>query len=219
MEHKYQLLKTIYQHLGLSFGAWIRFFYYNFICHQIESKSRIPVLCNKHTVFDFADNSRIIVGDNLEAGKRHLSKSEAETQIKVEEEGVLEVSSHFIMYAGSLIHILKGGHLKLGGGSFVNEYVRITCGGKIEIGEGTAIGPGVVIRSADGHQLKGSPSTKPIVIGSHVWIGEKSIILKGVNIGNGAVIGAGSIVTTDIPAHSLAVGVPARVIKENISWY
>lgn len=53
-----------------------------------------------------------------------------------------------------------------------------------------------------------------ITVGDYVWIGARSIILQGVTIGEGAIIGAGSVVTKDVPSFSVAVGVPARVIKE-----
>ena len=59
---------------------------------------------------------------------------------------------------------------------------------------------------------------KPIIIEDNVWIGENVTILKGVRIGKGSVIGAGSLVCKDIPDGSLAVGSPAKVIKENITW-
>jgi hypothetical protein len=76
----------------------------------------------------------------------------------------------------------------------------------------------VIIRSVDGHHIIGTHDSKEITIGNHVWIGQRTIILKGVKIGDGAVIGAGSIVTSDIPAHSLAVGIPAKVVKKDIEW-
>ncbi|MEI6212126.1 MAG: DapH/DapD/GlmU-related protein [bacterium] len=53
----------------------------------------------------------------------------------------------------------------------------------------------------------------PIILGCNVWLGVRVIVLKGVTIGDNAVIGAGSVVTHDIPANSLAAGVPARVIR------
>lgn len=56
-----------------------------------------------------------------------------------------------------------------------------------------------------------------VVIGNDVWIGQEAIIMKGVKIGNGAVIGARSIVTQDIPDYAIAVGVPARIIKYRFS--
>ena len=58
----------------------------------------------------------------------------------------------------------------------------------------------------------------PIVIGNHVWIGARAIILKGVIIGDGAIIAAGAVVTHDVPAYTLAGGVPAKVIREGVEW-
>ena len=60
--------------------------------------------------------------------------------------------------------------------------------------------------------------TAPVSIGNHVWIGAEAIILKGVTIGDGAVIGAGSVVTRDVESCAIVVGNPARVIKRNIRW-
>jgi len=61
--------------------------------------------------------------------------------------------------------------------------------------------------------------TKPIVIGNDVYIGMNSMIMPGVTIGDKCIIGAGSIVTKDIPGNSVAVGVPARVIKTADEYY
>ena len=63
-------------------------------------------------------------------------------------------------------------------------------------------------------QLLGSMGTKPIKIGNNVWIGGNVIVLPGVNIGDNVVIGAGSVVTKDIPANCVAVGNPCRVIRK-----
>lgn len=60
--------------------------------------------------------------------------------------------------------------------------------------------------------------TAPINIGNHVWIGLRAIILKGVTIGDGAVIAAGAVVTNNVPANSVVAGVPARVMSENVNW-
>lgn len=60
---------------------------------------------------------------------------------------------------------------------------------------------------------QGFSKTRPITIGDDVWIGSRVIILGGVNVGNGAVIGAGSVVTHDVPPYSVVGGNPARIIK------
>jgi len=91
-------------------------------------------------------------------------------------------------------------------------------GAKVRIGDNAFIAPNVGIYTA-GHPLDASDRNKgleyayPITIGNNVWIGAGAIILPGVIIGNNVVIGAGSVVTKNIPAYSLAVGNPCRVIK------
>lgn len=78
----------------------------------------------------------------------------------------------------------------------------------------------MTIRDSDNHIIKepGFMKTKPIIIGNHVWIGMNAIILKGVKIGDGAIVSAGAVVNRDIPENTLVGGVPAKIIKENICW-
>lgn len=66
--------------------------------------------------------------------------------------------------------------------------------------------------------IKGHPATKgDVVIGNDVWVGTEAVIMSGVNIGDGAVVGARAVVTKDIPPYSIAVGNPARVVKQRFS--
>ena len=70
----------------------------------------------------------------------------------------------------------------------------------------------------DAHRIDGKLNVFPVIIGNHVWIGTRVTILKGVSVGEGFIIGAGSIVTHDVPAHCMVAGNPARVIKIDVSW-
>lgn len=58
--------------------------------------------------------------------------------------------------------------------------------------------------------------TEPAIIGNDVWIGANAIVLQGVKIGDGAVIGAGSVVTKDVPEYSIAVGIPAKIVRKRL---
>lgn len=62
------------------------------------------------------------------------------------------------------------------------------------------------------------PQTAPIRIGNHVWIGSRATILKGVSIGDGAIIASGAVVSRDVEAGSIVAGNPARVVKEHAQW-
>jgi acetyltransferase-like isoleucine patch superfamily enzyme len=109
----------------------------------------------------------------------------------------------------------------------INDYVHIAVGEKIVIGDNVLIASKVFISDLNHGNYKGenpdSPlstpnsrklSTNPIIIKDNVWIGEGVCIMPGVTIGYGSVIGALSVVTKDIPDYSIAVGSPAKVVKE-----
>ena len=63
-----------------------------------------------------------------------------------------------------------------------------------------------------------SHDTKPVTIGNHVWICSNSIVLKGVTIGDGAIIAAGAVVTKDVPSKCMVGGNPAKIIRTNVDW-
>ena len=97
-------------------------------------------------------------------------------------------------------------------GSYYNKDIQIV------IGNNVSLAPEVKIFAASHnyHDLGLPDYGKSVYIGDFVWIGGGAVILPGVSIGEGAIIGAGSIVTKDIPAWSIAVGNPAKVIKKRI---
>jgi acetyltransferase-like isoleucine patch superfamily enzyme len=111
-----------------------------------------------------------------------------------------------------------GAEIIIGDRTYINRRTEIMSKNSVTIGKGCAISWDVVITDTDYHEIIGTSSTKPIVIGDEVWIGCKSTILKGVTIGNGAVVAAGSVVTKDVDPHTLVAGIPAKTIKRNVRW-
>ncbi|VEU77915.1 sugar O-acetyltransferase [Mycoplasmopsis columbinasalis] len=115
-------------------------------------------------------------------------------------------------------HCDYGTNIEVGTNFFANFNLTILDGGKVRIGDNCMIAPNVSIFTA-GHPIH--PTTRntmccygiPITIGNNVWIGGGSIICPGVTIGDNVVIGAGSVVVKDIPAWTIAVGNPARVLR------
>ncbi len=143
------------------------------------------------------------------------------------------------LHSGSLISATDGGSIVVGKNvSFGRHSQVIARGGKIVIGDNVQLGSGcvvvaindirigsgtliaeyVVIRDQD-HQYTQGPirmagfNVSAIAIGADCWLGSKATVLRGVTIGDGAVIGAHGLVRSNIPAYSLACGCPARVIK------
>lgn len=113
--------------------------------------------------------------------------------------------------------------LHIGEATHIQARTHINCMESIWIGDHCAISWDCEILDTDIHQVLSSdemelPRTAPVRIENRVWIGTRAIILKGVTIGEGSVIGAGSVVTRDIPAYSLAAGNPARVLRTIAGW-
>jgi acetyltransferase-like isoleucine patch superfamily enzyme len=93
----------------------------------------------------------------------------------------------------------------------------------IILGNDCMISNHVIIRTSDSHPIYNEVGERinpaaSVVIGNHVWIAPESKVFKGVHIGDGCIIGSNTLVTKDIEPNSLAVGVPAKVVKVNIHW-
>ena len=112
-----------------------------------------------------------------------------------------------------------GNNIRVGKAFYANHNLVILDGAPVTFGDHVFIGPNCCFSTA-GHPLDtaqrnaGLEYSKPITIGNNVWIGMGVQVLPGVTIGDNAVIGAGSVVTKDIPAGVLAVGVPCRPVRE-----
>lgn len=109
-----------------------------------------------------------------------------------------------------------GINIHIGRGVFINAGCKFQDQGGIWIGSGALIGHNTVIATLNHGclpQERHDLIPKPVHIGKNVWIGSNSTILPGVTIGDNAIIGAGSVVTKDIPENMIAVGCPARVIR------
>jgi len=112
-------------------------------------------------------------------------------------------------------HCDYGYNISLGRGVFLNFNCVILDVVKVTIGDRTQIGPGVQILTADhprdpAQRRAGLEFGRPVTIGADVWIGGSAIVLPGVRIGDGAIVGAGAVVTRDVAAGATVVGNPAR---------
>ena len=109
-------------------------------------------------------------------------------------------------------------HLRVGNAVSINAFVHIWAQGGVTIGDSTLIASHVAITSlthgTTAKTYSESLVSKPVVIGSNVWIGSHAVVLPGITIGNGAIVGAGSVVTRDVPDGDIVAGVPAVSIRK-----
>lgn len=207
-----------------------KFLKWNFLTKKIKRRNGAKILPMNHSVMYLGKNSEVVLNSNFKLNANSkVRNSHTVTSCRIDDNASLSVGSNgksFQLFYGCDVIVFSGGKLTLKSG-FCNSDTKIRCKNSITIGEGVVISHNVTIEDYDGHQLyhvldngekKAVNISEPIVIGDHVWIGAKATILKGVTIGDGAVVAAGSVVTTDIPPKCLCAGVPARVIKENVEW-
>lgn len=114
-------------------------------------------------------------------------------------------------------HCGYGFNIRLGASVYVNAGCIILDSAPVTIGDHSMLGPDVQIYCAEHHKDRalrraGLEIAKPVTIGKEVWIGGSAILLAGVTIGDGAIVGAGSVVTRDVPEGATVVGNPARMV-------
>jgi maltose O-acetyltransferase len=112
----------------------------------------------------------------------------------------------------------KGATLEIGESAFVNYGCSIAASKLVRIGARCNIGTFCILIDNAFHEIEPDrrhlrPESKPIVLAENVWLGARTIVLPGVTIGRDSVIGAGSVVTGDVPAGVVAAGVPAKVLR------
>jgi hypothetical protein len=185
---------------------------------RISNFPKIKLWIYPKTKIYINKKARIIINNSLKIGSTWPKTGYSQSTLKVDREGIL-ICDDFDFHTGAFISVNEGARLEIGTG-YSNNDVEISCFKEIRIGKGVAISKGVIIRDSDNHSIQNNIAdvSKPIEIGDHVWIGLRAIILKGVKIGNGAIVAAGAVVTREVPSNSVVAGVPAKVIKTDIHW-
>ncbi len=137
------------------------------------------------------------------------------------------------LVAGELLVFAHGGSIMVGDWCYIGEGTRIWSSSSITIGDRVLIAHNVNIFDSMTHPLgarqrhehfkaillNGHPSNidlgeQPVTIANDVWIGTNACLLRGVSIGEGAIVAAGSVVTKDVPPYTIVAGNPARVVRE-----
>lgn len=159
--------------------------------------------------------SKILIKGHMNF-RSHLGNTQP-ARIILEENATLIVEGDLELGAGSVILVRKNAYLKLGSPSIASN-AKILVKEHMEIGHHVIIAWDVVVMDSDWHSIEGIEMTKPVKIEDHVWLSHHTSVHKGAHIHSGSIIGAHSLVLGDIPSNVLAAGIPAKSIKENVTW-
>lgn len=182
---------------------------------------------HRYAVAQISKNANITLNAPFKFGKPKLKNSKLESRLLIEDGATFQIDSFFGCGYGCDVEVFKGAtfivHDDLfntkGGGP--NMGLTLICADRIEIGEDCRIGRNVTIRDNNGYHYlstQGYKVSKPVIIGKHVWLCEGCTIMQGVKIGDGAIIGAHSVVYNNIPPYSLVSGNPAKVVQTDVHW-
>lgn len=184
--------------LGHSWERWVIHYVYTYI-HRIEAilmgvELGRNVSFNGHITISRFKHSKIVIGDNCIFNSHHAFNSRG--------------CRKCILHTGTDFACIEIGRNSGFSG------VTIVANHGVYIGRDVMIGADSQIGDTDDHPERLGTKDAPIRIGNHVFIGMHCMIMKGVVIGDNAIIGAGSVVTKDIPENCIAAGVPCRVIRQ-----
>jgi lipopolysaccharide O-acetyltransferase len=149
------------------------------------------------------------------------ARSVVQLPVRLSGEDRIEVGSGVFVGAGSWLQVLEGGWISIGDGTAFSGNVVVSAARRVTIGRRVLVARGVYIAD-HGHAHadttrpvieQGLTDVAPVEIGDGAWLGENVVVCPGVRIGRNAVIGANAVVTRDVPDASVAVGIPARVVR------
>jgi acetyltransferase-like isoleucine patch superfamily enzyme len=152
---------------------------------------------------------------SAETGKGVLCRQKPSLHVK----GKLRINNGVRIWSSiqpTRLSVFRGAELEIGSGTYING-ARISAKSQVVIGSNCTIAPEVLIMDSDFHDLADQTKeglSAPIIIENNVWIATRAIIMKGVTIGQHAVVAAGAIVTKDVAPYSIVGGNPARTIKQ-----
>ncbi|MBI1757717.1 MAG: acyltransferase [Actinobacteria bacterium] len=196
-------------------------FYVGVLRHRLLARRAVWI--GSPTVLDGAERIVLTNGGALRVGLGPfgLTSTHDRSVIRVRPGARFEVAGVVSLQRGVRV-VVDSGELVIGHGSNVNGLTKILVATSVRIGRDCTFSWDVQVLDNDFHTLtvngQPKPATAPIVIGDRVWVGTRAVILKGVTIGDGAVVAAGAVVTRDVPPNAIVAGVPAAVVGHADAW-
>lgn len=200
----------------------LRAFYGGVVRHQLLA--RRPIWIGARSIITGAERITFSNGGALRVGMGPFGLTAAGdlSIVRVRPGAELRCDGIVSLQRGIRV-VVDSGRLAIGHGTNINGLgTRLLCRESITIGAGCTFSWDVQVLDNDFHAITSDGvvgrSVAPVAIGDRVWVGTRAIILKGVTIGDGAVVAAGALVTRDVPAGAVVAGVPARVVGRADSW-
>lgn len=198
----------------------LQFIKLNYLSKNVIHKGKGKIIPFYGTHVELEENSKLIIHDDcLELGLNKVNGSKAETLIRLRNNATWNVKGYCGLSYGVTLEVNEDAELE-------SEYFTSNSNSvfivnkKMTIGNDVMIGRNTTIYDSDFHSLNGEETvSEEVVIGNRVWIATNSMILKGVHIGNGSVVAAGSIVSEDVP-ECVTVGsnTKLRILSKDIEW-
>lgn len=202
------------------------FVYLNYFCKNIIRTDCSKIIPYKNAIIELETNARIYVGGgDIEIGCDQIRKSKTETRIRLRNQSIWSSTGGCKISYGSTIELLNSAILDTRYFT-VNSFSTLVTAKKMVLGQDVMIGREVILYDSDFHSLldangKSINFSKPVILDDHVWVGARSMIMKGTKIGKNSVIGAGTIVKGEIPENVICHMVPEEIIhmkKEKGTW-
>ena len=181
----------------------------------LKGISCIKLFAGRGTSISLEKGASLIVCGSLYFDCRNAGQFFYNSHVFLQKDAIFETGEGTInFFGGAEIKCFENSHLEIGGGTYFSGPIVIQCKNRIIIGRNCSIAWGVTVLDSDLHPV----GTKEMqlyetVIEDGVWIGCNVTVLKGVRIGEGAVVGAGSVVSRDVEPYSIVAGNPAQFIR------
>lgn len=208
----------IYRETKFNLRALFQLLKYNTLSDLFKGNFLLPT---PHCIIKIHKKANVIKNGVLILGHKKFTQSKLETRLLVDKGATLRFDGKTTIGYGSDIEVFRDATLTFGGGGATNIGATIICGERIEIGRNTMLGRHITIRDNNGsHYMnrQGYKNSRPVIIGDKVWLTEQCTVMPGVKIGDGAIVGALSLVVKNVPEYTLVSGHPADVIDEDILW-
>lgn len=192
----------------------------NYISKKVIHEGKGKIIPFRGTHVDLEGNSKLIVhNSSLELGLNKVKGSKTETLVRLRNNAVWDAKGYCGLSYGTTLELNNDARLESGYFTANSDSVLV-INRHITIGDDVMLGRNVVIYDSDFHSLNNKEIiSEPVEIGNHVWIATNCIVLKGVHIGDGSVVAAGTIVKEDVPERVvIGNGTEQKILSEKTQW-